>query len=694
MITYVNSSNSTKYSVLFADAEQALIAADIAAQADGQEKGSIMPYEEENGAPKRDEAGLYIPIEPITTIERYFAKLPELVQLGGADSDDEYEVLHSSGRRYTMLPIDEDVFDINANTRIISVPTSFVRNGIAVKGDELSEVLYFRIDRFFDAMDLDTANIYIQWTRPDGQSGVSKPWVIDIESEPNKIIFGWAISSSIAKMTGTLRFAVRFYKWADDQHETLNYSWATQAQTVSIKDTLDFALNEENFLKELTTDSAIVNRITGSKTHITDNEDAAAPEYVFNLRDNLVNDLPVGKQEDGFVYIDLVADPVTGKETYTFKVQAKSTDGGIVSYTWKEKDHSQPLGSDYDQGADGTKSITRLGFELTADTEVKDKIYYIKTGEGNQAVYTAFDTDGLEPEETPVSKGLYEKFAYCTVSQIGTYKAVASNRKVGSNATTLNSDTCIVPMPVDPTITTQIPAAEIIPEVDSEKNPITDGAVTLTVVATNTETNGSKDGVLTYSWFYKQKDTDGWVQLKGKTESSLEIVNNVHFTGITTVEGENGETIDAETGEPLTSEAEIPQLEGFYKVRINNHKNMQDTIVDSIPCRVSFTAEAPVITFPTDGSADSARIKNVGETLYVQLSENWYNNWNVSDDILFQWYKSGDVEGATTTEDNVAVEGATNRTFVPTEHGVYFCHITNIKNGTEASTDSATFSVN
>lgn len=36
------------------------------------------------------------------------------------------------GRKYTILPLDEEVFDINANSRIITVPNAFKTNGISV----------------------------------------------------------------------------------------------------------------------------------------------------------------------------------------------------------------------------------------------------------------------------------------------------------------------------------------------------------------------------------------------------------------------------------------------------------------------------------------------------------------------------------------------------------------------------------
>ena len=60
---------------------------------------------------------------------------------------------------YSYLPLDEPTFDINADTRVITIPSDFKKNGISVKGDHYAEVLYFTIDRYFDTQDLYDDNL-------------------------------------------------------------------------------------------------------------------------------------------------------------------------------------------------------------------------------------------------------------------------------------------------------------------------------------------------------------------------------------------------------------------------------------------------------------------------------------------------------------------------------------------------------
>jgi hypothetical protein len=49
-----------------------------------------------------------------------------------------------------LMPADEEIFEIDANTRIISVPDNVKKNGIGVYGDHNAEMIVLNIDRYFD----------------------------------------------------------------------------------------------------------------------------------------------------------------------------------------------------------------------------------------------------------------------------------------------------------------------------------------------------------------------------------------------------------------------------------------------------------------------------------------------------------------------------------------------------------------
>lgn len=141
--------------------------------------------------------------------------------------------------QYGILPLDEPPFRIDANTRFIDIPRGFT--GVQIQGDHHAEVIYFEIDRYFDTTDLYGEDIYIQWERPDGVRGYSRPWIKDVESKAGKILFGWALTSSITEVPGNVKFSVRFL--SKEGNHVIKYSLTTLTAILAINSglVLDFS---------------------------------------------------------------------------------------------------------------------------------------------------------------------------------------------------------------------------------------------------------------------------------------------------------------------------------------------------------------------------------------------------------------------------------------------------------------------
>ena len=307
MITYVNSKNNESYQLLYDRAESDL-------KTLGGER-----FKDVN----------------ISTLEEYFYYLPELIKLTGNGNDDPdkpHQYYETYGRRYTMLPLDEEYFSIDANTRVITVPDSFKKNGIAVQGDQVAEVVYFKIARYFDYMDLNNAYIIIQWEvnggatggETNGKSGTSMEWVRDIESEPDYLIFGWALNSDITQYPGTLKFSVRFVTvnapGTNDEiaDGSIEYSFSTlDAQATinkAINTTID--LNTLASLKEANgkLGTLMTNRV--KSLELLKAEKAKAPEFRLTITDWV-------KQQDNYtdnIYtVDLIGNNYYPNTYYIYK---------------------------------------------------------------------------------------------------------------------------------------------------------------------------------------------------------------------------------------------------------------------------------------------------------------------------------------------------------------------------------------
>ena len=174
---------------------------------------------------------------------------------------------------YFMLPIDEPLFEINANTRLIKIPDEF-KTGISVQGDEIAETIFFSIDRYYDTTDFydDYIIPVIQWKYAD-QSGVGvyhlsattgKVVMVDENSKTGgtiKVVFGWPITSEVTSRAANIQFSVRFLTIFDDEGklitdwtdhpisnpEDLEYSFSTLNAVTKINPSLDVKINEGAF---------------------------------------------------------------------------------------------------------------------------------------------------------------------------------------------------------------------------------------------------------------------------------------------------------------------------------------------------------------------------------------------------------------------------------------------------------------
>jgi hypothetical protein len=141
------------------------------------------------------------------SLDGYYAHMRDLVMLDA---------------NYLMLPSDEEPLVIDANSRTIKVPTNTFGKCAGVVGDSMCEIATFLIDRYFDYVDLATTKICVNWvlkpTDKNGEvlRGISYIDLVDLETEPGKLRFGWPMTSAMTKVEGTLNFAVTFFSHDDE----------------------------------------------------------------------------------------------------------------------------------------------------------------------------------------------------------------------------------------------------------------------------------------------------------------------------------------------------------------------------------------------------------------------------------------------------------------------------------------------
>lgn len=342
--------------------------------------------------------------DTITTLEEYFAHLEELSY---------------ANKKFTVLPKgnEEEFFYVDTNSRVINIPNAFKTNGVAIRGDEMAEILYFKVDRFFDATDLATTAACIEWRTPAGPDGkrlegISKPWIqsIDVLSE-DYIVIGWALSSDLTKYVGTIDFALRFYIIDETNLEQPKflYSLSTLPVSVVVKEGLNYdIINLEP--DALDPEDLILTRLANSVIVSGDGPIPAAPQFLEN--DQTIEAVKVVKDDNKFkLYLTNTEDGTntSGK----VRVQAIVEDTGNISYTWF-------FGKSIPEAQE-------IVFEPTDDSAfIPNKIYY-KRNEDKLGYIPAILDEGTWEEE---KKNLYERYSVLTIKEkdIGSYYVRATNR--------------------------------------------------------------------------------------------------------------------------------------------------------------------------------------------------------------------------------------------------------------------------
>ena len=271
-------------------------------------------------------------------------------------------------------------------------------------------------------MDLNNTEIYIEWETPkdkngnEATKGVSEVYIRDIESEPGKLIFGWAISESITKSSGTLKFSVRFVQW-NDEKKKIQYSYNTLTAQVTIHPTLNFDLASGDYKFENSNDR-LLDRIQESE--VVGGVQAAIPYYLENIEL-----LP-----DGY---DIEDNHTDG--TYKLYVVATAADTGAISYTWKRADLNANNVSDdvwVDVQEDATLEMVPVDLEACDFKLAEGHVYHIKNEDDTFKLYKgSYDLRSAYPTLTDgdiIDLGFHEQKSCLVVEKYGQYKAEAKNR--------------------------------------------------------------------------------------------------------------------------------------------------------------------------------------------------------------------------------------------------------------------------
>lgn len=534
------------------------------------------------------------------SLDGYFAHMQDLVLLDPV---------------FTLIPSDEEPFVIDANARTISIPAAFNKCA-GVVGDNMCEIATFTIDRYFDYVDLATAQICIQWSTADGE-GISHIGLRDLETMPGKIRFGWPLTKELTAKPGPVTFAVRFFMKNEADTEFV-YLLNTLSTTITIRQGLN-VVNPKFDLKDTYS-------LFGQFVQNSNNPTYPDPAPVYFNNNPGLNLLPQEKIKEE-------------NDSLILKAQAVVADNGHINYAWYFKENATPDSPDvyyekaetyndnekyymYDATLDDyveawpnetnfhnaayyTREISAgVKLETSKNYEITEEYEPIATPEkrnGSEQYYILDDTTSppsyklVTSAELPAAPTqLYERYTqlrFKTQAEgagtdvTGLYWVGATNyvgatvihpddfvlgEKVDDiyepdalirslNATNETQSTrCYIPTPANVNIVTDLPEDKFLDEVEGELK------TTLTVVAT--EDSGLPQR--TYSWYY---NPNGKEYLADDAVPVIAEIDKNSFDVVTAAKA------------------------GWYYTHIDSKLNRKGTDATSKICRVIEHTKAPVL---------------------------------------------------------------------------------------------------
>lgn len=113
---------------------------------------------------------------------------------------------------WVKLPNAKNFYEIDLNTRKVESPEV-----LSLSKDHKSNVIYFRMDRYFDYMDLAETTGIIEYIPAGSKDRIPYVYVIPFydtgtDKENGKIIFPWVIDGAAAANSGIIEYGIRFYK--------------------------------------------------------------------------------------------------------------------------------------------------------------------------------------------------------------------------------------------------------------------------------------------------------------------------------------------------------------------------------------------------------------------------------------------------------------------------------------------------
>lgn len=196
-----------------------------------------------------------LPINNVTQIE---SKLADYIEWY-------YRITSATVPHLMNIPTTDKVYDIDLDTRIITPP-----DNVGVTSDQRAEVVYFRMNRFYQGYDLTKAVGIIEYINAANEKHIYGIPFYDINTfakykpsaaydadvyeklrETEKVAFPWVISSDVTRKAGNVVFAISFWVLNDNKDEVIFRLNLLPAKTI-VKEGIEIDPRIESLIDDIT----------------------------------------------------------------------------------------------------------------------------------------------------------------------------------------------------------------------------------------------------------------------------------------------------------------------------------------------------------------------------------------------------------------------------------------------------------
>lgn len=180
-----------------------------------------------------------------------------------------HEIQSKNPPSVVYLPYAHNIYDIDLNTRTINGPSM-----LGTQRDHKAEIIYFKIDRYFDYMDLANTICLVEYVLPNDKDRVPHIYVVPFYDtmkfvKEGKLLFPWAVGGAATSQEGTLEYAIRFFKVSDvDGKLELVYNLNTLPAKSKVEKSLEVSNEIMNAAYDIPVEryEALIYQLENSKT--------------------------------------------------------------------------------------------------------------------------------------------------------------------------------------------------------------------------------------------------------------------------------------------------------------------------------------------------------------------------------------------------------------------------------------------